>query len=60
MLKNKNKPNLFLIYGLLIGAVIGMVFFDNLVMGAALGVLFGVVIKYTKEYYEKKNKDSTS
>ena len=60
MLKNKNKPSQFLIYGLLIGAVVGMIFFDNLAMGAAVGVLFGVVIKYTKEYYEKKNKDSTS
>ena len=54
MLKNKNKPSQFLIYGLLIGAVIGMVFFDNLVMGAALGVLFGLVIKNIKEHYEKK------
>ena len=60
MLKNKNKPSQFLIYGLLIGAVIGMVFFDNLVMGAALGVGFGLVIKNIKEHYEKKNKDSTS
>ena len=60
MLRNKNKPSQFLIYGLLIGAVVGMIFFDNLVMGAAVGVLFGVVIKYTKEHYEKKNKDSTS
>ena len=60
MLKNKNKPSQFLIYGLLIGAVIGMVFFDNLVMGAALGVLFGLVIKNIKEHYEKKNMDSTS
>ena len=59
MLKNKNKPNLFLIYGLLIGAVIGMVFFDNLGMGVALGVGFGLVIKNIKEHYEKKNKDST-
>ena len=56
----KIKPSQFLIYGLLIGAVVGMFFFDNLVMGAGVGVLFGVVIKYTKEYYEKKNKDSTS
>ena len=60
MLKNKNIPSQFLIYGLLVGALVGMIFFDNLVMGAAVGVLFGVVIKYTKEYYEKKNKDSTS
>ena len=56
----KIKPSQFLIYGLLIGAVVGMIFFDNLAMGVAVGVLFGVVIKYTKEYYEKKNKDSTS
>ena len=56
----KNKPSPYLIYGLLIGAVIGMVFFDNLVMGAALGVGFGLVIKNIKEHYEKKNKDSTS
>ena len=60
MLKNKNKPSQFLIYGLLIGAVIGMVFFDNLVMGAALGMGCGLVIKNIKEHYEKKNKDSTS
>ena len=58
MLKNILSQNL--IYGLLIGAVVGMIFFDNLAMGAALGVLFGVVIKNTKEHYEKKNKDSTS
>ena len=58
MLKNKNKPNLFLIYGLLIGALVGMII-DNLVMGAALGMLFGIVIKNIKEHYEKKNKDST-
>ena len=44
---------------LLIGAVIGVFFFDNLVMGAAVGVLFGLVIKNIKEHYEKKNKDST-
>ena len=56
----KNKSSHFLIYGLLIGAVVGMIIFDNLAMGAGVGVLFGVVIKYTKEYYEKKNKDSTS
>ena len=56
----KNKSSHFLIYGLLIGAVIGMVFFDNLVMGAALGMLFGLVIKNIKEHYEKKNEDSTS
>ena len=56
----KIKPSQFLIYGLLIGAVVGMIFFDNLAMGVAVGVLFGVVIKYTKEYYEKKNKASTS
>ena len=55
----KNKPSQFLIYGLLIGAVVGMMFFDNLVMGAALGMLFGLVIKNIKEHYEKKNKDST-
>ena len=60
MLRNKNKPSQFLIYGLLIGAVIGVLFFDNLVMGAAVGVLFGLVIKNIKEHYEKKNKDSTS
>jgi len=59
MLKNKNKPSQFLIYGLLIGAVVGMIFFDNLAMGAAVGVLFGLVIKNIKEHYEKKNKDST-
>ena len=56
----KNKPSQFLIYGLLIGALVGMIFFDNLVMGAALGMLFGLVIKNIKEHYEKKNKDSTS
>ena len=56
----KIKPSQFLIYGLLIGAVVGMIFFDNLVMGAAVGVLFGLVIKNIKEHYEKKNKDSTS
>ena len=39
MLKNILSQNL--IYGLLIGAVVGMLFFDNLVMGAAVGVLFG-------------------
>ena len=55
MLKNILSQNL--IYGLLIGAVVGMIFFDNLAMGAALGVLFGVVIKNTKEHYEKKNKE---
>ena len=54
----KNKPSPYLIYGLLIGAVVGMIFFDNLVMGAAVGVLFGVVIKYTKEHYEKKKEDN--
>ena len=54
------KPSQFLIYGLLIGAVVGMIFFDNLAMGAAVGVLFGLVIKNIKEHYEKKNKDSTS
>ena len=59
MLKNKNIPSQFLIYGLLIGALVGMIFFDNLVMGAAVGVLFGLVIKNIKEHYEKKNKDST-
>ena len=59
MLKNKNIPSQFLIYGLLIGALVGMIFFDNLVMGAALGMLFGLVIKNIKEHYEKKNKDST-
>ena len=59
MLKNKNKPSQFLIYGLLIGAFVGMIF-DNLVMGAALGMLFGLVIKNIKEHYEKKNEDSTS
>tara|TARA_B100000959_G_C14411599_1_gene390671 strand:- start:158 stop:334 length:177 start_codon:yes stop_codon:yes gene_type:complete len=58
MLKNILSQNL--IYGLLIGAVVGMIFFDNLAMGAAVGVLFGLVIKNTKEHYEKKNKDSTS
>ena len=58
MLKNILSQNL--IYGLLIGAVIGVLFFDNLVMGAAVGVLFGLVIKNTKEHYEKKNEDSTS
>ena len=56
----KNKPNYYLIYGLLIGALVGMIFFDNLVMGAALGMLFGLVIKNIKEHYEKKNKDNTS
>jgi len=56
----KNKSSHFLIYGLLIGAVIGMVFFDNLVMVSALGLLFGLVIKNIIEHYEKKNKDSTS
>jgi hypothetical protein len=56
----KIKPSQFLIYGLLIGAVVGMIFFDNLAMGAAVGVLFGLVIKNIKEHYEKKNKDSTS
>ena len=56
----KIKPSQFLIYGLLIGAVVGMIFFDNLAMGAAVGVLFGLVIKNTKEHYEKKNEDSTS
>jgi hypothetical protein len=55
----KIKPSQFLIYGLLIGAVVGMIFFDNLAMGAAVGVLFGLVIKNIKEHYEKKNKDST-
>ena len=60
MLKNKNIPSQFLIYGLLVGALVGMIFFDNLVMGAAVGVLFGLVIKNIKEHYEKKNKDSTS
>ena len=60
MLKNKNKPSPFLIYGILIGAVVGMIVFDNLVMGAAVGVGFGLVIKNTKEHYEKKNEDSTS
>ena len=38
----KNKPSQFLIYGLLIGAVIGMMFFDNLAMGAGLGMVFGL------------------
>ena len=52
MLKNILSQNL--IYGLLIGAVIGVLFFDNLVMGAAVGVLFGLVIKNIKEHYEKK------
>ena len=56
----KIKPSQFLIYGLLIGAVVGMIFFDNLAMGAAVGVLFGLVIKNIKEHYEKKNEDSTS
>ena len=56
----KNKPSPYLIYGILIGAVIGVLFFDNLAMGAAVGVLFGLVIKNIKEHYEKKNKDSTS
>ena len=56
----KNILSQYLIYGLLIGAVVGMIFFDNLGMGVGVGVLFGVVIKYTKEHYEKKNKDSTS
>ena len=60
MLKNKNIPSQFLIYGLLIGALVGMIFFDNLVMGAAVGVGLGLVIKNTKEHYEKKNEDSTS
>ena len=50
----KNILSQYLIYGLLIGAVVGMMFFDNLVMGAGVGVLFGVVIKNTKEHYEKK------
>ena len=59
MLKNKNKPSPFLIYGLLIGAVVGMII-EKLVMGAALGVGFGLVIKNIKEHYEKKNKESTS
>ena len=58
MLKNILSHNL--IYGLLIGAVIGVLFFDNLVMGAAVGVGLGLVIKNTKEHYEKKNEDSTS
>ena len=49
----KNKPNYYLIYGLLIGGFVGM-FIDNLVMGGALGVLFGLVIKNIKEHYEKK------
>ena len=53
----KIKPSQFLIYGLLIGAVVGMIFFDNLAMGAGVGVLFGVVIKNTKAHYEKKNKE---
>ncbi len=53
----KNILSQYLIYGLLIGAIVGMIFFDNLAMGAALGVLFGVVIKNTKEHYEKKNKE---
>ena len=56
----KNKPNYYLIYGLLIGGFVGMFIDDNLVMGGALGVLFGLVIKNIKEHYEKKNKDSTS
>ena len=55
----KNKSSHFLIYGLLIGAVVGMIFFDNLVMGAAVGVLFGLVIKNIKEHYEKKKEDNT-
>ena len=53
----KNILSQYLIYGLLIGAIVGMIFFDNLAMGAAVGVLFGVVIKNTKEHYEKKNKE---
>ena len=52
MLKNILSQNL--IYGLLIGAVIGVLFFDNLVMGAAVGVGLGLVIKNIKEHYEKK------
>ena len=55
----KNILSQYLIYGLIIGAIVGMIFFDNLVMGAAVGVLFGLVIKNIKEHYEKKNKDST-
>ena len=54
----KNILSQYLIYGLLIGAIVGMIFFDNLAMGAAVGVLFGVVIKYTKEHYEKKKEDN--
>ncbi len=53
----KNILSQYLIYGLLIGAIVGMIFFDNLAMGAAVGVLFGLVIKNTKEHYEKKNKE---
>ena len=56
----KNILSQYLIYRLLIGAVIGVLFFDNLVMGAAVGVGLGLVIKNTKEHYEKKNEDSTS
>ena len=60
MLKNKNKPNLFLIYGLLIGAVIGMVFFDNLAMGAALGVGAGIIVgkNFLLPYFKNEIKKS--
>ena len=55
----KIKPSQFLIYGLLIGAVVGMII-ENLVMGAALGVGFGLVITIEGERSRRVNGEMVS